>query len=266
MFFVASKILLFLLQPSSLLWLTLAMGVVLSRRSAADRAGRRLMLAGVAGLLVCGISPLVNLLVLPLENRFPALLPEQIEGPVAGIIVLGGGEEGFISEGRPGLALNEAGDRITEAARLAVRFPQTKLVLTGGSGRLIGDESAMPHLAELLVDLGIARERLIVETASRTTYENAALSLPLMAPRPGERWVLVTSAYHMPRSVGSFRSVGLDVIAYPVDFRTRGAGDMTRMFLSIPAGLLRLDLAAKEWIGLIAYRLSGRSGALFPAP
>lgn len=266
MFFTVSKIVLFLAQPSSLLWLALAVGLALSLRSQTVPTGRRLMLAGVAGLLVCGISPLVNLLVLPLENRFPALLPEQIEGPVAGIIVLGGGEEGFVSEGRPGLALNEAGDRITEAARLAVRFPQARLVLSGGSGRLIGDESAMPHVGKLLVDIGIAQERLIVETGSRTTYENAALSLPMIAPRPGERWLLVTSAYHMPRAVGVFRSLGLDVIAYPVDFRTRGAHDMTRMFLSIPAGLLRLDLAAKEWIGLIAYRLSGRSSVLFPAP
>lgn len=266
MFFVASKILLFALQPSSLLWLALAVGLALSLRPQTFRSGRRLMLVGVIGLLVCGISPLVNLLVLPLENRFPARLPAEIAAPVAGIILLGGGEEGFIGEGRPGLALNEAGDRVTEAARLAVRFPAAKLVLTGGSGRLIGEQSAMPQVAKLLVDLGVAKERLVVETASRTTYENAALTLPLIAQRPGERWVLVTSAYHMPRSVGVFRAVGFDVIAYPVDYRTRGAHDMTRLFLSIPAGLMRLDLAAKEWLGLLAYRATGRSSELFPAP
>lgn len=266
MFFVASKVVWFLLQPSSLLWLTLAAGVALSIKWPAGRTGRRLLVVGVVGLLVCGISPLANVLLAPLENRFPALQPGEVTAPVTGIILLGGGEESFVSEGRPGLALNEAGDRITEAARLAVRFPQAKLVLTGGSGRLIAEASAMPDVAQLLVDLGISRQRLIVESASRDTYENAALSLPLMTPRPGEHWLLVTSAHHMPRAVGAFRRLGLDVIAYPVDFRTRGTGDMTRLFPSIAAGLMRLDLAVKEWLGLIAYRLSGRSSALFPAP
>lgn len=266
MFFVVSKVALFLVQPSSLLWLAVAVGLALSLRFPDSRAGHRLMLVGVLGFLVCGVSPLVNLLVLPLEGRFPPIDMGKLAEPVAGIIVLGGGEEGFIGEGRPGLALNEAGDRVAETARLAWRYRAARLVLTGGSGRLIGDQSAMPQVAGLLVDLGITKERLVLETASRNTYENAVLSLPLIAARPGEHWVLVTSAYHMPRAVGVFRNLGLDVIAYPVDFRTRGGGDMTRMFLSIPAGLQRLDLAAKEWAGLVVYWMTGRSSALFPAP
>ena len=87
-----------------------------------------------------------------------------------------------------------------------------------------------------------------------------------MPPKPGERWLLVTSAWHMPRSMGSFRAAGFPVTAYPVDYRTRGGEDARRGFLHTSEGLRRLDLMVKEWLGLLAYRLSGRTDALFPAP
>ena len=87
-----------------------------------------------------------------------------------------------------------------------------------------------------------------------------------MHPMPGDRWILVTSAAHMPRSVGTFRGQGFDVIPWPADFRTKDAGDAFRPFGSLPMGLKRLDEATMEWVGLIAYRMLGRTNAVFPAP
>lgn len=268
MFFILSKILTFILQPSSLLWIAAITGFLLREWSSRlRRFGLWLALAGLAGLFLAGLSPLSNALVLPLEERFPVRTPSSIPSPVAGIIVLGGAEDGWVSAGRGALAVNEAAERITETVRLARAHPEAKVVVTGGVARLYGsDREGSTAVAALLEELGVAKDRLIVETHSRNTHENATKTLPLISAKPGETWLLVTSAYHMPRAVGVFRKAGLEVTAYPADFRMRGSEDLTRWFQSLPSGLKRFDLGAKEWIGLVAYRLTGRTSDFFPAP
>jgi len=155
---------------------------------------------------------------------------------------------------------------LTEAVRLARVLGTARIVFTGGVGRLVAGVEAYGPVSDYLEQVGIDKGRIITEGVSRNTFENAQLTKELIGTKPGETWLLVTSAYHMPRAVGVFRKVGFDVLAYPVDFRTRGAEDMLIRFGSIPDGLKRADLAAKEWIGLTAYWLSGRSSALFPRP
>ncbi len=268
MFLLLSKVLTFLLQPSSALWLALVLGLVLREWvPRLRRAGLAISILSLAAFFLAGISPLANALILPLEERFPARTAASIKGPVAGIILLGGAEDGWVSVGRGALAVNEAAERITETARLALAFPQAKIVVTGGVASLINKDAVGTHeIANFFEDLGVARDRLIAEIKSRNTHENATLTLPLIDLKPGDTWLLVTSAFHMPRSVGVFRKAGLDVVAYPVDFRVRGSEDLTRWFPTLPSGLSRFDTAAKEWAGLVAYYLTGRTSALFPAP
>ncbi len=114
--------------------------------------------------------------------------------------------------------------------------------------------------------MGVPRARLIVEDRSRSTAENAAFTKDRLEPKAGQRWVLVTSAMHMPRAVGAFRHVGFPVEAYPVDYTTTGPADAGHLSNSIEGGVIRTDAAVHEWIGLIAYRLLGRTNALFPGP
>lgn len=259
-----AKILGFVLQPSSLALVALAIGLWRLDRG---RRGAWLAWAACAYLALAGLSPLGNALILPLEERFPKVGPSTFEGNVAGLIILGGGEDGRVSAGRGGLGLNEAAERITEGARLARLFPGIKVVFTGGVGRLWpgGVEGARP-VSAFLADMGVAPDRIILEDRSRNTYENAVFTRDIVKPQPGERWLLVTSAYHMPRAIGIFRRAGFDVSAYPVDFRTKGWDDLTRPFDGAPDGLERVDVAVKEWAGLAAYWLLGRTSALFPAP
>ncbi|MFV0369732.1 MAG: YdcF family protein [Hyphomicrobiaceae bacterium] len=268
MFYTAGKVLTFFLQPSSLIWIMLVAGLALCALwPRLRRTG--LWMCGIAllAMFVAGLSPLANALILPLENRFPEMSAAAIKQPVAGIILLGGAEDGWVTSGRNTLALNEAAERITETARLATQFPDAKIAVTGGAARVFGKgEEGSTAVADLLRDLGVASARLVVETRSRNTFENATLTLPLIGAQPGETWLLVTSAYHIPRAVGVFRNAGLNVMAFPVDYRLRGPEDLARWFRSLPAGLKRFDLVAKEWMGLIAYRLAGRTTALFPAP
>jgi uncharacterized SAM-binding protein YcdF (DUF218 family) len=107
---------------------------------------------------------------------------------------------------------------------------------------------------------------MLVEDRSRTTSENAVFSRELAKPKEGERWLLVTSAWHMPRAIGVFEKAGFPVIPYPVDFRVGGSFHGVRGFATISDGLRRFDVGAKEWAGLVAYYLAGHSSELFPGP
>ena len=265
--FTLSKILALLAQPSSIAVLCILAGLWMTRGGAVHRLGRRLIWGGVLLLIVGGLTPVGNLLVLPLEQRFAEVAPPAEGDRVDGIILLGGFEDGWVSAGRGGLGLNEAAERVTEGLRLALRHPEAKVVFTGGVGGLLSHNvDAVAPVARFLMDAGVAEDRIVLEGRSRNTYENAVLTRDLVKPVAGQRWYLVTSAFHMPRAMGLFRKAGFDVVAYPVDYRTRGPEDVTRLFERIPQGLLRLDLGVNEWLGLFAYRALGRTDALFPAP
>lgn len=264
MFFIASKIVFFCIQPSSLVFFALLGGTLVLGRC--PRWGRRLLYAGLAGILLFGYLPGGNLLVLPLEERFASRVPAVPREKISGIILLGGFEDISVTRARGGLALNEGAERLTETLRLARVLPDAKIVFTGGSGSLFGGNGIAGPVRQFFIDAGIAPDRIVIENDSRNTYENAEFTKALLKPTPDDRWLLVTSAYHMPRSIGVFRRVGFDVVPYPVDFRTRDWGDAFRPFDSFAAGLQRTDLAVREWVGLVAYWVSGRSSALFPGP
>ena len=208
LFYIVSKVGFFLIQPSNLCLLLTITGLVLARSDRFRRLGGRLAAIGVAALLIAGFTPFGNVVILPLEERFPRPAPADL-GAVDGIIILGGFEEARVTKGRHALAVNEAAERLTEAVRLARRFPSAKVVFTGGTGTIVGKgEVAGAEIRDFLIDAGVAPERILLEEASRNTRENATLTRALVKPQPGSRWLLVTSAYHMPRSVGIFRRAG----------------------------------------------------------
>jgi len=161
-----------------------------------------------------------------------------------------------------------AADRIVGAAALAHRYPNARIVYTGGSPNLISNDAKEADYATALFEgLGVAKSRLILERQSRNTYENAQFSRLVAMPKPGERWLLVTSAYHMPRSMELFRKAGFPVEAYPVDWQAAAGGPGGFGFYVIAHyGLQAVDIAVREWLGLIAYRIAGRTGALLPGP
>lgn len=262
MFFVLSKVLGFFASPSNLVLCIGLVGVALLWTRWA-RAGRRLAAFAVLALAVAGLSPLGNWLIAPLEDRFPPW--DASRGGPDGIIVLGGAISPELSAARGAPDLNESAERITTVAALARTYPSARIVYSGGNGRLVRRGGVEAEVAgALLESLGVARARIILEGKSRNTVENAVFSKDLVAPKAGERWLLITSAYHMPRAIGIFRRIGFAVEAYPVDWRT--ADEALLPFDVVSSGLRRTDTAVREWIGLVAYRLSGHSTALFPAP
>jgi uncharacterized SAM-binding protein YcdF (DUF218 family) len=268
MFYLA-KVLGFLLQPSTLIALLIGYGSILIWTGWA-RWGRRFVTFGAALLLLAGLSPLGNALILPLEDRFPRA-DLDAPPPPTGFIILGGAEDRLVGAARGAPALNEAAERLLEAVLLFGRYPEALVAFSGGdAGILYKSDSEAEGAESLLTALGVPRDRLILEAKSRDTYENAVFLKDELTRKgvlgPGKRWLLITSAYHMPRAIGAFRQAGFEVEAWPVDYRTRGDADLTRPFDKVSEGLRRVDVAAREWFGLLAYWLRGRSDALFPAP
>jgi len=264
MFYYVSKIVWFFLTPSNLLVTWALVGLLLVWRGQATW-GHRLTTIGVAGLLIAGLSPVGNMLILPLEERFPVYTDNG--APVTGIVVLGGTFDSEVTNSRGQMALNESGERIVAMAMLARRYPQARLIYSGGGSEFTPDTTPEATLVEQTIGgLGIDPKRIEYERRSLNTWENAVYSRELANPKPGERWLLVTSAFHMPRSMSVFRKAGFEVTAYPVDFRTAGTVSLLRPFGFVGEGLRRTDIAAKEWIGLVAYKIAGRTDALFPRP
>jgi len=259
MFFVLSKLLGFFAIPSNLVVLIGIVGLfLLSTRFA--RAGRWLAFVSLVVLAILGLSPVGNALIIPLEHRFPPW--DATRGAPDGIVVLGGAIDGL----GPGneVGLNEGAERLTVVPELARRYPNARILFSGGSAALIDGDAEAKFALPLLESLGVARDRITLEDHSRNTVENAVYSKAIVQPKPGERWLLVTSAYHMPRAIGVFRKAGFPVEPYPVDWRTRGVEDALHPFATVSDGLRRTDTAVHEWVGLAVYWLTGRSSELFP--
>jgi uncharacterized SAM-binding protein YcdF (DUF218 family) len=259
MFFILSKTVGALIYPSRVITLLAVAGLILLCTRFA-RAGRRLLIASLVLVVLLGVLPVGQALMRVVEQRFPRWAET---GPPTGIVVLGGAIEPGRSAALGMVSLNDNAERMTEVARLARRYPDARIVFTGGSAALVS--SAPPESAfvlELFESFGIPRSRVTLEERSRNTRENAIFTKALIDPKPAERWLLVTSAAHMPRSVGVFRNIGFPVEAYPVDWR---ASDWRGVPWPL-AGLNMLDAASKEWVGLIAYRLAGYTSELLPGP
>ncbi len=263
MFFVASKILWFAAAPITLLMAGALVGAWLVPR----RVGffRALAFACSGALLFVSVAPVGTLLIAPLEDRFPSP-PADMPAPY-GIIILGGAIDDEASAARGQAIFDEGAARLTEAAILARRYPAARLVYTGGSASLWGSNSTEAlEGRKLLVALGVDPARVAIEDKSRNTDENARFTAALVHPQPDQTWLTVTSAYHMPRAMGLFRKAGFSARAYPVDYRSLGDARDWRMNLHPALGLRLFDLAVHEWIGLIAYRASGRIDEWFPGP
>jgi uncharacterized SAM-binding protein YcdF (DUF218 family) len=264
LFFLLSKTLGIMLLPTNfLVGLGLVGVLLLATRFAA--AGRKLLVAAVVLLAICAWSPVGKLLLYPLESRFPPW--NAANGPPDGIVVLGGPIDADLSIAHGAAVVSSSADRIIAAAALAHRYPSARVIYSGGSANLVSNDTKEADYADRLFQgLGISKTRLLMERQSRNTQENAELSKALAAPKPGERWLLVTTAYHMPRSVGLFRKAGFDVEPYPVDWRVAGRADLLVFAKQAGDGLARVDPAMREWLGLIAYWATGKIDELLPGP
>jgi uncharacterized SAM-binding protein YcdF (DUF218 family) len=257
MFYLA-KILAAFFQPSSLLVLLFAAAAVFGMLGKV-RPALRLFASGAALYIIFGFSPLANLMLAPLELNAEANAATDLDG-AAGIIVLGGGiaNAPSLADGAP--HLNEAGDRMVEAVRLAARYPSLPVLFCGGKPEILptwDSETEAAPAERFFRGFGLVPPRLTLEDRSRTTFENAMQAARILQPKPGQKWILVSSAFHMPRAKALFEAQGFEILARPVDFRTDGFYGWWRIFPRAGDGLKRMDLAVKEWSGLAMAWLTG---------
>ena len=264
MYFYLSKTVGVLADPSELITLIVICGLLLWRTRYA-RLGKRITIAGIVLFAIAGATPLGTALLLPLENRFPQWDPSR--GAPDGIVVLGGVLNPYISRARHDITFNPSVERLMAAVDLSRQYPDARIVFSGGNSNLIFPGIAESDIAiRFLERSGVPSERIVLDRTARNTMENAIGAKRVAAPKPGERWLLVTTASHMPRAIGLFRAAGFPVEAYPVDWKTGGWDDVVVLPRSLVGGFGYLDLAAHEWVALVIDWMMGRSSALFPAP
>ncbi len=264
MSFILSRTLDFFELPSNVLMTIGLIGLVLLFTRFLQLASW-LIVTSLVLVAFAGYSPLGNILILSLEQRFPPWHASQ--APPDGIVVLGGAILPDISIARGAITLSGSAERITATAELARRYLNARIIVAGGANSLrFGAPAGAAIAVTELEALGVAHDRITAEEQSRNTIESAVFSRLIAQPKPGEHWLLVTSAFRMPRAMAVFRAAGFPVDAYPVDWRTRGPIDTTEPFASLPDGLTMTDAAVREWAGLLVYRLTGKTSELFPAP
>ena len=261
LFFVLSKLVWGLLSPTSLMVWLLVFVTLLLWLNYVRQAKKLLLLMSIVSFIVMGY-PVGDYLIHPLETRFS--VPEQMPEPLAGIIMLGGAEQLKLSASWQAPQVGDGAERILQTAELAQQYPTLPIIVTGGSNLV-----QMQHLdsegqvaKKLLSQAGVEPARVIIETQARNTYENFQKIKPLL-PKPAGRYILVTSAFHMPRAVGVAKQQHINVIPYPVDYRSDKPNNRYWDF-DLSAHLAVLETACHEWLGLVVYYATGKTQSWFP--
>lgn len=264
MFFYLSKFAWFIVAPGNLFFLLLITGAILLF-SRWKRIGRLLLTCLALTALCIALFPIGKNTITFFEDRFqkPYPMPNDIDG----IIVLGGVLSPSLTNSRGEHSYGGAIERVFAFAALSKQYSSARLVFTGGSGDPLRPElSEAIQIKPLLVMLSMDLERIEFETKSRNTYENAQLTYEMVKPDQDEKWLLITSAFHMPRAMGAFRKIGWpNLIAYPVDYGTYAKNDWSVLQFDLTLGLSFLNAASHEALGMLIYFLTGKTDALFPS-
>ena len=259
MFFVASKVLAVLLQPLNHPYILLLAALVM-RLMRKRRAMRIFIWLAVLLPLSYGVLPVSTWPLRVLENSYPVPVIDQ---PVDGIIILGGHTgSGEVSASRNQAQQNDVADRLTKGLMLHRQSPGSLLVFSGFSGQINPKGWNEAEITRRLLDeLGVEKRGITFELTSRNTWENAVNTLEVAVPQPGSRWVLVTSASHMPRAMGAFEAAGWDgITAYPADYQTTAEGNG---LFDLLIGFKAVRTALHEYVGSLVYWLTGRSSRPF---
>ena len=254
-----------LASPSQLLLLTLVLGPLLLALGR-PRAGRLLTMIGAVCLFLLGVLPTSHYLAAALESRFPE---PQLPARVTGIVLLAGSERPTASQAHGHPQVGRNGGRHVTTLRLARAYPEARLIFSGGPKVAVGKgplETQAAVAAALFEDGGIESSRVTFDENSPDTCASPSNVLRLARPRPGETWIVVTSAIHMPRTIACFRAAGWgDIVAQPADYRVT-IGPWNTGSFQVAENLAILDDAAHEWLGLAFYRFTGRTQEFFPGP
>jgi uncharacterized SAM-binding protein YcdF (DUF218 family) len=248
--FVVSKLLSAITQP--LFWLILWWLLALVLLPRFRRLASSMLWCGVLILSLLGFRAVPSALLYSLESQFnvPSLTSSE---QYVGVIVLGGATDSpSIYKAHGQVPLGDAAERMTVPIALMRKFPNFELIFSGGDGRLVPTGTTEAELAGVFyTEQGVDMKRVTLESQARTTRENAQRVAALLGERCKQPWLLVTSAWHMPRSMSEFQAIGCNVTAYPVDFRTGEETSWTEY--SMAGSLMAWQTALHEYLGMFVY-------------
>lgn len=262
LFFVLSKIYWLFGKPDTLMLILLTVVAIFVVIAAPHSKSVRFLSFVVLIAWFVAVLPLSSWLFGPLETRFPK--PEfPAEEEIGGVVVLGGAEYIGRSDSQGSLQLNEMGERILEMNRLLHLYPNSQFIYTSGSGSALKQgKKGADYVKDYFAGIDM-NDRIDYERESRNTFENALYSKKIMK-NTDKPWLLVTSAFHMPRSVGIFSKQGIPVIPYPVDYWSTPA-KIDSLYIGFADNFVSINMAAREWTGLTAYWLAGKTSSWFPS-
>jgi uncharacterized SAM-binding protein YcdF (DUF218 family) len=251
--FILSKLLSAITQP--MFWLAMWWALALLILTRWRRPAVIMLWSGLIALGLLGFQAFPDAFLRPLETRYPVPAAEAIERHV-GIVVLGGAvghPDSFVAYGQ--VPLGDAAERMTVPVGLVRQHSSLELVFSGGEGRLLTTGVTESELARAFYQQqGLDMAKVLLEDGSRNTRENAQQVARLLGDKCKEPWLLVTSAWHMPRSMAEFEAVGCKVTPYPVDFRTGASTSWVEY--SLAHSLVRWQTALHEWLGLLVYGMT----------
>lgn len=252
-----------LVQPSNLLFILLLLASFLIWRGR-KKLGKGIIAACMVTYAMTMFGVLNNILMVYLEERFSNYTNVVSDTPYSGIIVMAGTERLTYSTYHNQVTLNGAAERLIETAKLARQFPHLPIIFCGG-GKRKNMLSETDVARKFFTEAGIDISRIRFDDHSYNSYTNAIEARKYIKDTEKEKWLLVTSAFHMPRAVGAYRKAGINIQPYPVDYRS----DLNALSIHSPntgRNLYELDFAVHEWVGLLVYYIRGYSDDLFPAP
>jgi uncharacterized SAM-binding protein YcdF (DUF218 family) len=254
--FVLSKLLAVLTQP---LWYVLALMLMalwyFKRRPA---RAQHLLVASMVLFLLIGWSYPRERLAYYLENQYQEISPKADLSGYVGVVVLGGATEAAVlQQAHQQPLLNGAAERVTTAVALIHSNPHLRVIYSGGEGTIATTGFTEAQRVKVFYDtMGLASGRIDYESQARNTHENATLSAKMPGVDIRQRWLLVTSATHMPRSMATFTKAGWNVTAYPVDYQAKPDADWSDF--SLGNGPAQWDVLLHELLGIAVYKLTGR--------
>ena len=257
--FLLKKIIGPLLLPLPFSSLLIIVGLILLWSTRRQKAGKLLVSSGAVLLLFFGYGVSTRSLLSPLERQNPPIFnvspaTSNDAQPIKWIIVLGGGGSYSSQLPSPSQLSNASLSRLLEGIRLQRQLPGSKLILSEGS--IFGSGPVALVMGKVAEDLGVKKEDIVLETQSQDTEAQANLILPLVG---GERFLLVTSASHMPRSMGLFKKLGMNPIAAPTDFASLSSESwVPSSFYPSAGGLRKAELAVHEYLGLAWAKVRGK--------
>ena len=251
--FLLKKITGLLLSPLTVCITLLVSGLFLLLFTRRQKTGKFVVSVGVALLLFMSYDTLPDRALGTLEHKYPPLKETGPISDVKWIVVLGGGHTTDPNLPVASRLSGESLSRLVEGVAILKRLPQSRMILSGGN--IFDHVPESKNMAELAIILGIGKNDIIEEPAGIDTEDQAILIKKIVEK---DRFILVTSAFHMPRSMALFQKQGMHPIPAPAGHRIKNKGMIDPfMFFPDSRGIEKMEFAVHEYFGLLWAKLTG---------